>query len=153
MKSFTVLVATICALSFSLNAQDCKPFNFTLAFESGYSLNHAAIAGFNVGVNFKYFSLKTGLDAHLSNQVNDGLVLRSQIGHTFDAGKFYGTFSVGHAYLYRSSDDKSMNKSEFLINPEVGYKWDFREQPMAFYVSGVKAGDIKLILAGVRTYF
>jgi hypothetical protein len=131
-----------------------KSQTFTASVETGYSINHTAIAGFTAGVNFKYFSIRTGMDAHLSNKVKDGMLLKTIIGHTFNIGqKFYGTAGVGHAYVYKSADNKSLNSSQFLINPEIGYKCEWKGEAFALYSSFIKAGEYKLILCGVRGYF
>jgi len=127
----------------------------TVSVESGYSINHAPVAGFTAGVNFKYFSIRTGMDAHLSSQVNDGIVFKTMIAHTFNFGEqFYGTAGIGHAYLYKSADNKSVNSNQLLVNPEIGYKCSFKEQPFALYVGYTQAGgDIKMLLGGIRAYF
>src|ERR1700733_6701855 len=84
-----------------------KSQTFTLSAETGYSSHHAAVAGFTAGVNFKWFSIRTGMDAHMTQRVNGGMVFKTMIGHTFNLGDhFYGTASVGHSYLYQSSDNK-----------------------------------------------
>ena len=131
-----------------------KSQTFTASFESGYSINHSAIAGFTAGVHFKYFSIRTGMDANVSNKVKDGIILKTEIAHTFDIGeKFYGTAGIGHAYVYKSADNKSLNSNQFLINPEIGYKYEWKGQPMALYFGYIKAGEYKMILCGVRGYF
>src|SRR5262245_41971527 len=90
----------------------------TTSVETGYSFHHAAVAGFTAGVNFKYFSIRTGLDAHLTSNVKDGMVFKTLIGHTFHFGEmFYATAGIGHAYIYKSADDKSLNSNQLLINP------------------------------------
>ena len=127
----------------------------TLSVESGYSFHHAPVAGFTAGVNFKYFSIRTGLDAHLTNEVKDGMVFKTLIAHTFNFGEsFYGTAGIGHAYLYKSADNKSLNSNQLLINPEIGYKCAVKEQPVALYLGYTQAGgELKMILGGVRAYF
>ena len=131
-----------------------KSQTITASFETGYSINHTAVAGFTAGVNFRYFSIRTGMDACLSNKVKDGIILKTVIAHTFDIGeKFYGTAGIGHAYLYKSADNKSLNSNQFLINPEIGYKYELRGQPMSLYFGYIKAGESKMILCGVRGYF
>lgn len=152
MKIITVFFGLlICTLS--LKSQECKPFSWTAAFEAGYSINRTGVAGFNFGANFSQFTIRVGLDAHLNGKVRDGLVIRSQIGHTFDFDNWYATASIGHAYLYKSADVKGMNSNEFLINPEIGYKIELKEQPLAIYLSGTKAGEFKIVAVGIRGYF
>jgi len=131
-----------------------KSQTFTLSFETGYSVHHAAIAGFTAGVNFKYFSIRTGMDAHLTDKVKDGIVLKTVVGHTFNFGeRFYGTAGIGHAFLYKSADNKSLNSNQFLINPEIGYKYELKEQPMSLYLGYMQAGEQKMVVCGVRGYF
>src|SRR4051812_27902 len=144
-----LLVPLILASSF-LHAQ-----TVSISLESGYSFKHAALAGFTAGLNFKYFSIRTGMDAHLTSQVKDGIVLKTLIGHTFNIGEqFYGTAAIGHAYLYKSADNKSLNSNQLLINPEVGVKASIKEQPIAFYLSYMQAGgEQKAMLCGIRAYF
>lgn len=127
----------------------------TVSVESGYSFHHAPVAGFTAGVNFKYFSIRTGMDAHLTNKVKDGIVLKTLLAHTFNFGEFfYGTAGIGHAYIYKSADDKSANSNQLLINPEIGYKCAFKEQPVALYLGYTQAGaEVKMITGGVRAYF
>jgi hypothetical protein len=131
-----------------------KSQTFTASFETGYSINHSAIAGFTAGVNFKYFSIRAGMDAHLTNKVKDGIILKTIIGHTFEIGeRFYGTAGIGHAYLYKSADKKSLNSNKFLINPEIGYKFELKGEPFALYTGYINAGEHNMILCGVRGYF
>lgn len=149
MKKKLLIIALSVVIAICSQAQ-----SFTLAFESGYSFNHAPVAGLNIGLNFKGLVIRTGFDAHMSDKVNDGIILQNKIGYTYNISeRFYATAMFGHAYIYRSADNKSMNKSEWLWNPEIGYKWEFKEQPLSFYAGGVKAGDFKIILIGIRSYF
>lgn len=125
--------------------------SFTIGMQAGNSFGHALTAGFNVGINFKDFNIRTGLDQHLSNKVTDGTVFKSSIGHTFDiGGSYYITASIGHAYVLQSMDRKDLNHSEFLINPEFGYKWTFKEQAMGTYLSFSHAGDLNMVSIGIR---
>lgn len=152
-QTFLILIGSffLCTLC---KAQDCKSYTITPNFESGYSFGHAGIVGAGIGVNFSQFSIRVGFDAHLSDKVKDGLVLRSELAHTFNIGEsFYAMAGFGHAYLYKSADSKSLNSNQFLIHPEIGYKFEMREQPVAFYVGYLNAGSIHAALLGLRGYF
>lgn len=148
MKKIAVLLLT------GLMALTSKSQTFSIGFETGYSISHAPVVGINIGLGFKGFTIRSGFDAHVSDRVNEGIVIQNKIGYTFNASdRIYLTGMIGHAYMYKSADDKSLNYNAFLINPEIGYKWEFREQPMSLYLGGTKAGEFKMLLVGIRGYF
>lgn len=148
MKKITVLLLT------GLLALTSKSQTFSIGFETGYSINHAPVAGVNLGLGFKGFVIRSGFDAHVSDHVNDGIVIQNKIGYTFNASdRIYFTGMIGHAYIYKSADNKSLNTNAFVINPEIGYKYEFREQPMSLYLGGTKAGEFKILQVGIRGYF
>lgn len=125
----------------------------TIGIQSGYSVGYSAVAGLNVGVNFKYFNIRTGFDANLSDEKKGGMLIQTRIGHTFDAGKMYVSPGIGHAYQYRDADNKKLNKSALLLNCEAGYKLSFNESPIALYVAYTNASNLHIVAVGIRGIF
>lgn len=146
-KHFTVLLWA------GLLAFTSKGQTFTLAVESGYSINRAAAAGVNLGLNFRDFNIRGGFDAHMTNKTGNGAVFHAQLGHTVDFPSFYITPGLGYGFIYKSADNKSLNEGGVFWNIESGKKLTFREQEMALYASYSQVSDFKMVLLGIRAYF
>jgi len=151
-KTFVLIGLLICTLF--LKAQDCnKVATFTVSIEMGYSVNRAMAAGINLGLNFRQFNIRGGFDAHLTDKVNDGAVFHLQVGKTFETDLFYVTPAIGRSYLYKSADKTNLNYGAMYYNLEAGYKFDIKGDPVAWFISGSKAGEFKLLQTGLRAYF
>jgi len=131
----------------------CKAQTFNLAIKSGYSINRAACAGMDVGLNFKGIGIRGGFDAHLTDKVNNGAVMHLQIGHSFDFNSFYITPGIGRAYIYKSADKTNLNYGAMYYEIEMGYKFEIKGDPVAWILSGSKAGGFIIVQTGIRAYF
>lgn len=153
MKKITVLSGLLISTLF-LKAQDCdKVATFTVAIETGISINRAMAAGVSLGLNLRQFNIRGGFDAHLTDKVNNGAVFHLQVGKTFDTDRFYITPAIGRAYLYKSADKGGLNYGAMYYNLEAGYKFDIKGDPVAWFISGSKAGEFKMALTGIRAFF
>jgi len=153
MKRITVLSGLLICTLF-LKAQDeQKLATFTLSIKTGYSINRAMAAGVDLGLNFRQFNIRGGFDAHLTDKVENGMVLHLEIGKTFQTDKVYVTPQIGRAYLYKSADKTNLNYGAMYYNIEAGYKFDIKNDPVAWFVSGSKAGEFKMVMTGIRAYF
>lgn len=130
----------------------CKA-QFNASVNLGYSVGKSPTAGLDIGYNLKEINFHSGFLAHMSNSVDQGLVTYVKAGHSVDFGNFYVTPSVGYAFLYKSADNKSLNRSEVLYSGEFGYKTDFRGDAMGIYLGAVKAGEFVVLNLGIRGYF
>lgn len=133
-------------------ATSCKA-QFNMGLNTGYSIGKAPTVGADAGYNMKDINFHAGFIAHMSNKVAHGIAMYTKAGHTFNLNQFYITPSVGYGFVYRSADDKSLNSSSLLLSGEFGYKYDFREQPMAVYVEWVQVVGVKIIQLGVKGFF
>lgn len=147
MKKITVLSGLFLILTIFSHAQ------FNMGLNTGYSIGKAPTAGLELGYNFKDINFHTGFIAHMSNKVSTGIVTYVKAGHSFDLNSFYLTPSAGYAFVYRSADNKSLNSSNLLLSGEFGYKYEFREQPMALYFGYANVGNNNIILVGLKGFF
>lgn len=130
----------------------CKA-QFNLGLNAGYSFGKSPVAGLDIGYNLKEINFRGGFYSHLSDKLTGGIVSYIRAGHTFDLGNFYATGSAGYAFLYKSSDTKSLNHSTVIYGAEFGYKYEFREQSMAVYLGASKASEMTILAVGVRGFF
>lgn len=155
--------AIIIALSIIVAAFASQAQTFTLALQSGYSFGHAPTVGLNLGLNFKGVVLRSGFDIHTSSSIDDGIIFKNGIGYTYNfsdiwgkesiGGQLYATGVIGHAYILRSNDVKRLNHSEVLYAPEIGYKFQWKEQSMGIFAGGSKTGDYYIAVFGIRGLF
>lgn len=124
-----------------------------VSVEMGASINNAPVAGFFAGYNTKLFNIRAGLQCHLSNKINQPLLTQIKIGHTFNLDRFYVTPAAGYSHVLKSSDNKELNEHGLLSNIELGYKFDFKTEPMAIYLSGTKVKEYTTIVVGIRGFF
>jgi hypothetical protein len=156
-KKALILILSLAVAYFAMSQ------TFTVAVQSGYSIGHSATAGLNIGLNFKGFVIRSGFDTHLTDKVNDGVIIKNGIGYTFGkndleggesfVNRLYFTPLIGHAYIYKSADRKDLNHSEYLYAAEIGYKFIFKEGRMGAFIATQKSGDYYITSAGLRGLF
>lgn len=149
-KNFILLLVSAFAVS---SVYTVKAQSIVLGVQSGYSFGNSAVAGINVGVNFKYFNIRTGFDMHAFGNSQEGMLVQTRIGHTFDLGRVYISPGIGHGFQYKDADHKNLNQSSLLLNCEAGYKIDFGGAPIAIYSGYTNSGKLKILAVGIHGYF
>jgi len=146
MKKIIFLIAPV-LMAVAVNGQ------MNVSVEAGGSIGNSPVAGFFAGYNTKAFNIRAGAQVHLSNKVNQPLLTQIKMGHTFNLGEFYVTPAAGYSHVLKSSDNKELNEHGFLSNVEIGYKFDFKGDAMALYLSGTNVREYNTIVLGIRGFF
>ncbi len=152
MKSLQYYIGLFLILTLISLKQGYGQFN--LSVNGGVSIGKAAVFGAEMGYNWQPVHIRAGLKQHASSSINAGTLFETKIGHTFNINdRYYFSGDIGYGYSLKSTDRKGLNEGGLLINPELGYKWEFKEQYMALYLGYTHEIGYHIIAAGIRGYF